>query len=155
MSESPTMPKPEFSINPWWTTILVLTVALILGCVAEKESLYEMDHELPPHWPLNMEDAAQKIQQRLDLIEIKESQGTTRDELSDLIEWAPEVAADTDLAELEWVPIYELSETLRRHLRAKDITLVDCRDDIERFIALLRESQSKLPKSSSAEEIKQ
>lgn len=108
-----------------------------------------MDHELPPHWPQNMEDAAQKIEQRLGQLEIKESLETTREELSDLITWAPEVAADTDLPELEWIPIYELSETLRHHLSAKDISLSDCREDIERFVVLLRESHAKLPATNT------
>ena len=148
-------PGNENQIARGWIAILVLTLTFNCGCVAEKESLHEMDHELPSHWPLNMEDAAQKIQQRLGLIEIKESPAATREELSDLIEWAPEVAADTDLAELEWMPIYELSETLRHHLSAKDISLDDCRDDIERFIVLLRESHAKLPNPNSAEDVKQ
>ena len=145
MRQSQTMPKVANLINRWWAALFVLTATFHLGCVAEKESLHEMDHELPPHWPLNMDDAAQKIRQKLDLIETKESLETTREELLDLIEWSPEVAADTDLAELEWIPIYELSETLRHHLVAKDISLNDCRDDIERFIVLLRESHAKLP----------
>ena len=154
MSKSQTMPKIAFSRNRWLVAMFVLTATFNWGCVAEKESLHEMDHELPPHWPLNIEDAAQKIQQRLGLIEINESLETTRKELTDLIEWAPEVAADTDLAELEWMPIYELSETLRHHLSAKDISLHDCRDDIEPLIALLREAHVKLPNLRAAKEVK-
>lgn len=134
---------------------MLLLTTFSLGCVAEKESLHEMDHELPPHWPVNMEDAAEKIEQRLSQIEVKESPETTREELSDLIEWAPEIAADTDLPELEWIPIYELSETLRRHLSAGDVSLDECLDDLKRFVALLRESQAMLPKPNSAEEVTQ
>ena len=92
-----------------------------------------------------MEDAAQKIEQRLELIRSKATLESTRKELLDLIEWAPEVAADTDLDELEWVPVYELSETLRLHFRASDVSLDDCREDIARLILMLRESHSKLP----------
>jgi hypothetical protein len=131
----------------------LLVVLLLLGCVAEKESWHEEDHELPPHWPLNIEDAAQKIQQRLDQTGVEESLATTREELTDLIEWVPEVAADTDLVEDDWVPIYELSETLRRHLSAKDVTLNECREDIDRLVVLLRESLSKLPKPVLVEEV--
>ena len=154
MSQSQTMPKLLCTLDLRWAAIFILTATFNWGCVAEKESLHEMDHELPPHWPLNMEDAAQKIQQRLGQIEVKESLATTRKELTDLIEWSPEVAADTDLAELEWMPIYELSETLRHHLGAKDISLHDCRDDIERFITLLSDAHAKLPNLNSAEEVK-
>ncbi len=144
MSQLQTIPHLFFSFERLGIVILLLS-ALSLGCAAERESLHEMDHELPPHWPQNMDDAAQKIEQRLSQLESKESLETTREELSDLIEWAPEVAADTDLPEAEWLPIYELSETLRRHLSAKDISLNDCSDDLERFVVLLRESYAKLP----------
>ncbi len=148
MNQSHKLLRQVFPIRRWWSFILLLT-ASSLGCVAEKESLHEMDHELPPHWPQSMEDAAQKIEQRLGLLETKESLETTRDELSDLITWVPEVAADTDLPELEWVPLYELSETLRHHLSAEDISLSDCREDIERFVVLLRESHAKLPATNT------
>jgi len=154
MSNSQTMPNRVF-FNRHWGIVILCLIAFSLGCVAEKESLHEMDHELPLHWPLNMEDAAQKIEQRLGLIENKESLEKTREELSDLIEWTPEVAADTDLPEHEWVPIHELSETLRHHLSAKDISLNNCRDDMERFVVLLRESHAKLPVTNSTKEVKQ
>ncbi len=154
MSKSQTIPNQVLSFKRLGIVILLVSM-FGLGCVAEKESLHEMDHEQPAHWPLNMEDAAQKIEQRLGLIELKESPETAREELSDLIEWAPEVAADTDLPELEWVPIHELSVTLRHHLSAKDISLNNCRDDLERFVVLLRESHAKLPTNHTTIEAKQ
>ncbi len=152
MTRFQTTTKKAFEFARKWATCLALFTTISLGCVAEKESLHETDHELPTHWPQNMEDAAQKIEQRLGQLEIKESLKATRGELLDLIEWAPEVAADTDLPELDWVPIFELSETLRRHLSASDISLNDCRDDIERFIVLLRESHAKLPNTNTTKE---
>jgi hypothetical protein len=154
MSQSQTMLKIIFLDNRWRAAVFALFATFQWGCVVEKKSLHEMDHETPPHWPLNMDDTAQKIQQRLGLIAIHESLETTRKELRDLIEWAPEVAADTDLAEFEWIPIYELSETLRHHLSSNDISLEDCRDDIERFVVLLRESHAKLPIQNLAEDLK-
>lgn len=147
------MPKRASSLDRW-TTSLVMSACLLLGCVAEKESLHESDHELPPHWPQNLEDAAAKIEQRIGTTGDEQTQATAREEVSDLIEWAPEVAADTDLTEIQWMPIFELSETLRHHLLAKDVSLVDCRDDIKRLIDVLRESQSIL-NVKSAEEAKQ
>ena len=151
MRKSLNMLNQVFSIRSRWITLLFLG-SLTLGCVAERDSLHEMDHELPPHWPQSMQDAAQKIEERLGAIQIKDGQDKAREELSDLIEWAPEVAADTDLQELDWVPIYKLSETLRHHLSAKDITLDDCRDDLERFVILLRESHAKLPTTNSLQD---
>ncbi len=128
-----------------WSCVLIFLLVFGAGCVAEKKSLHEMDHELPPHWPLHMEDAAKKIEQRLSGSQDKESAEKVYQEVLDLIEWAPEVAADTNLSEADWVPIHELSETLRNHLRSNDISIDDCREDLERFIALLRESHAKLP----------
>lgn len=131
---------------------LSLAMLFLIGCVAEKESLHEMDHELPPHWPSCMYDAAAKIEERIKTIGQQDLPATIREETEELIEWAPEVAADTDLPEVDWVPIYELSETLRHHFSAKDVSLEDCRDDLVRFVTLLRQSQTKLDHRKSSEE---
>lgn len=136
---------PIFISLQAWKVFLAFLLMFSVGCIAEKKSLHEMDHELPSHWPNSMDDAAQKIELRLGRMGIKESQKENYLELVDLIEWVPEVAADTDLPEADWVPIYELSETLRQHLKSSDISIEDCREDLERLIVLLRESHTQLP----------
>ncbi len=140
----------------WYSPAALITLLIwFSGCAAEQESLHELDHEVPAHWPSSMEDAAAKIEQRLQSLSGPTDTVTQslREELVDVIEWAPEIAADTDLPEADWIPIYDLSETLRKHLRATDITVNDCREDLERLVLLLRESQAKLPEDDLPEQI--
>ena len=52
---------------------LVVSCGLILtftqvGCVSESESLYEVDHVTPDHWPASLADAADKLRSRLSAI---------------------------------------------------------------------------------------
>ena len=37
----------------------------MLGCGESKESLHEMDHVVPAHWPSDLTDAASKLRERL------------------------------------------------------------------------------------------
>ena len=90
--------------------------AFVAGCSEDKESLHEIDHVVPAHWPKDMADAADKIRKRLSIVKSDSSQKQARKELRDLIEWVPEIVADTDLAEKQWLPIHGLSEALRLHL---------------------------------------
>ena len=39
-------------------------------------------------------------------------------EIVDLVSWVPEVAADTNLSEADWLPLYHASESLMANLRA-------------------------------------
>lgn len=127
--------------------LMLLGVVLLTGCVEEKESLHEDDHELPAHWPASMADAADKIDQRIGLLggDTQQDIELARSELQDLVEWAPEVAADTDIREEDWNLIYESSETLRKHLAAGDVSIKSFQEDFERLTSLLREAHIKLP----------
>ncbi|MEM8668390.1 MAG: hypothetical protein AAGG48_12810 [Planctomycetota bacterium] len=91
-------------------------VLTIVGCSSEsdKASLFDHDHTLPSHWPLNLSDTAAKIRQRLD--QLDGDSGLAAPELVDLVSWTPEFAADTSMPEAEWQSIYEMSESLRLQL---------------------------------------
>ena len=117
---------------------------MVLGCAEEQDSLHELDHELPPHWPVSLSDAAAKIEERVALDSSSPNQLDARDELEDLVSWIPEIAADTDLTEAEWLPIYELSETLRKHHAAGDVGVADIEEDFKRLQTLLSDSEAKL-----------
>ncbi len=101
--------------------ILTLLLTATFGCDQGKESLHDMDHFVPEHWPTDMRDAADKIGERLAIIQDSEQdaaiQATAQKELQDLVAWVPEIAADTDIGEAEWMPIYELSEEIRKQLK--------------------------------------
>ncbi|QDV23198.1 hypothetical protein [Aureliella helgolandensis] len=133
----------------------LLICLLLTGCGVEKESLFEEEHDLPAHWPSGLVDAATKIDQRISRLAsvVGESKLATEEngseqcesELRDLVEWIPEVAADTDLSESQWLPIYELCEVMREHLSRSDVSASDIEEDFRRLQALLVESAQLLP----------
>lgn len=131
----------------------LLAACVLAGCGQEKESLHEHEHDAPEHWPGDMAEAAEFIMQRVELLSATDSQPsqdeesgkTTEGELRDLVEWAPEVAADTDLPEVDWVPVYEMSEVIRKHLQSGDVTAADLSGDLEKLAKLLEEAHAKLP----------
>ncbi len=119
-----------------WSLLSILSVALV-GCSESQDSLHGLDHVVPAHWPSSLQDAADKIEQRVTSIHSQTESEAARDELLDLIEWAPEIAADTDMSEEQWLPIYRMSETLRGHLNAGDLAVADIADDFSRLGELL------------------
>ncbi|MCA9127598.1 MAG: hypothetical protein KDA51_10020 [Planctomycetales bacterium] len=136
-----------------WGVSLLVVVGLV-GCGSEKQSLYEEEHAVPEHWPSGLIDAANKLDERLlslqatDLQSADASESDNREthesQLRDLVEWIPEVAADTDLSEPQWLPIYELCELMREHLSKGDVRAIDIEDDFARLQTMLREAEQKL-----------
>jgi hypothetical protein len=137
----------------------LLVCLLLTGCGAEKESLFEEEHDLPAHWPSGLADAANKIDQRLSQLRVAmeskhASAGHELDqsesELRDLVEWIPEVAADTDLNETQWLLIYEMCEVMREHLSRGDVSAFGIEEDFRRLQGLLVDSERMLPSSTDA-----
>lgn len=139
----------RFIVKRVYSLGIVLVLATITGCGEEKESLHEMDHVTPAHWPGNLQDAASKISERVQRISAKIGSESdlqlAETELRELIEWVPEVAADSDLSEEDWLPIYNASEELRKQspLLAPGSMATKNLDDL---CDLLRNSQAELEK---------
>ena len=130
--------------------ISICVLALVcLGCAAEQESLHEHDHEVPPHWPINMFYAAELIKERVDrlgqdqTVASSESQ-SMKEELLDLVEWSPEIAADTDLSEEDWIPIYTASEGIRKNMMSATGFDGALASDLEELILLLQNAHESL-----------
>ncbi|WP_182865128.1 hypothetical protein [Stieleria mannarensis] len=105
------------------TLVLLLAMTAIFGgCTSEdapKASHFEHDHEVAPHWPAGLADAVAKIRHRLD--DTGSNAGEIqrqRDQLVDIVNWIPEIAADTDLSEQAWIPIDNAAASLTANLRA-------------------------------------
>lgn len=123
--------------------LLIVTLA---GCASEQESLHEHDHHEPEHWPESMEEAADFIAGRVEVLNnSSQLEGKRRNEvtseLRDLVEWAPEIAADAGMRESDWLPIYELSEAIRSHMQSSDVDPNDFADDFNKLCQLLRTTQ--------------
>ena len=107
-----------------FASLFVVASFLAVGCTVESETaaktLFDHDHETPDHWPADLPDLAAKMRDRLGGIG-RSVESPSRDdaaaELADLVAWAPEIAADTDITEAEWLPIYEASEAIGSRLK--------------------------------------
>lgn len=104
------------------SVLLAVSLLAAAGCSptegGPRTSLYEVRHVQPDHWPADLADLADKLRARIAVLDENPADGTASQELTDLVGWAAEVAADTDLTEAQWLPIYQRTEALRRSLRA-------------------------------------
>ncbi len=121
----------------------------LLGCGESKSSLHEIDHTTPAHWPVDLNDAAEKMRIRLSnlgTLDSTHNDGVSVDlkELRDLVGWIPEVAADTDLTEQQWNKVYEASEVARKQMQKASQVSPDLAQQIESLCNLLEESQKLL-----------
>jgi hypothetical protein len=137
--------------------VLLLCCIGCVGCTAEEEqgqsSHFEHDHFVPDHWPESLADASNKLRERARLIGSAEDAteiSRRRGELADLVGWAPEIAADTDLGEANWLPIYERCEAWRQSLRREGWSDRNLQAALE-IAALLEESAAKLSRNGSQE----
>ena len=118
------------------------------GCTSSesaKTSLFEEDHVNPPHWPTGLSDVAVKLRERVSAMEHSAKPETAK-EIEDLVSWVGEIAADTDLSESDWDPLYNLSEAVIVNLRMSPGKLADAdRAAIEKLCVLIDETVLKIP----------
>ncbi|WP_145388817.1 hypothetical protein [Stieleria neptunia] len=106
----------------------------VVGCVGEpaspKTSHFEHDHEMAEHWPSDLADASAKLRARLDAIvtaleENPDQAQQLADEVAEIVSWVPEIAADTNLSEQDWIPLDHAAESLAANLRAAGNALTE------------------------------
>jgi len=108
----------DVSLRTSISLLLLVFLSLVVGCgVEERESLYESDHTVPAHWPNDVADSIVKMEERVTRLHNQPDQKTTS-ELADIIGWVPEIAADSELTEEEWAPLYEASTRLTNRVRS-------------------------------------
>ncbi|MEM6473794.1 MAG: hypothetical protein AAF802_29820 [Planctomycetota bacterium] len=136
--------------------LLWLVCCVVAGCQSSDE-LGEHTHEVPPHLPNSLADLSSQIRSRLDLLSSRpsldgEETSAVQSELADLIGWAPEFAADTEIDEETWIPIFELSESLRLATNQDPQDLSNARkEDLQRLCGLLDDAWNGLdPKHQTA-----
>ncbi|EMI52017.1 hypothetical protein RSSM_06553 [Rhodopirellula sallentina SM41] len=123
------------------------TPILITGCSSDEEtaktSHFEHDHIIADHWPDDLLDLSVKIRDRLSSPETTEQ---TRSEIDDLVSWTAEIAADTNLPEQDWEPLYHASESMIANLRRDPSNLSDSnRMQLESLCDLIEVSSTKIP----------
>ena len=135
----------------YMASFVALTLLLIVGCggqdSAPKMSLYEDDHAVAEHWPSDLADVAVKVRERLsDSDADTDANSNAFAEIEDLVSWTAEVAADTDLAESDWLSLYEASESLMANLRsAKGVLTPANKTQLESLCSLIEVAASKVP----------
>lgn len=127
--------------------IVLSGILLAAGCDSEpsvKTSLFEHDHEVAEHWPDDFADSAVKLRQRLDRSN-DEPADAVEAEIADIVSWVPEIAADTDLPEQDWIPLDNAAESLMANLRASGNQLTDAnRQQTVAFCELIEQSLAKI-----------
>jgi hypothetical protein len=111
----------HLTIKYGWTT-LIACLLMIVGCQAEHDE-HEEDSHFPPHWPKSFLEAADRLNQ------ISTNPANTQplaenieQELVDLIDWLPELIADSDLSKEEFDKVdswaYPLANELKQSIKA-------------------------------------
>ena len=102
--------------------VLLGSLSLLVGCGQEqggKASHFEDDHPIAPHWPTDLADAANKIRFRLDAADqTPDSSLQIAEEVADLVSWVPELAADTNFADQDWMALDDAAQSLSANLRS-------------------------------------
>ncbi|MEM9825820.1 MAG: hypothetical protein AAF958_04490 [Planctomycetota bacterium] len=127
----------------------LLAIAALAGCNSDgpgKTSLFEDDHVVAAHWPEGLPDLVDKLRERAAKIK-QSSDPDLRSELDDLVDWVGEVAADTNLSEDDWVPLYEASQSIAKKLDQSGGTPADeVLEDIESLCQMIERSIPLIPK---------
>jgi len=129
----------------------------------------KLEHVVPGHWPTDLVDAAAKINHRAArlsgqsahvsaqpadsqlLVEdtLVEDTKVVENQLRDIVGWVPEIAADTDLTEAQWLPLHHASQALSKRLstmrRPLDDAMLGAIDD---YCKQLIEAAKLLPQDS-------
>ena len=132
---------------PQYRSKITSTGCLIIALVGchhrESDHLERPSHVVSTHWPESVEDARAKLQERLGILQSNPADHSARRELEEIISWLPEVAADTDLSELQWQPIYDQSELLRKRLTSGS-SLNSVRGEIDQLLELINVPEDNL-----------
>lgn len=106
-----------------WRQAMFLFVALLLWClpgcgqgsqsVALTTESVDLDHR-----PESLIELSQDMRQLLKELDQQTASDEDKSTLAKLVALAPEYAADTDLAEKQWLPIHRLSESIFQSIQS-------------------------------------
>jgi len=91
--------ETQGSWRGWCILILLLGVG---GCRGPNAEEHEEEH-FPPHWPNTIFEASDRLRMIVDTNGVVESKATSiEQELLDLLEWIPELIADSDMSKADF-----------------------------------------------------
>ncbi len=98
-------------------TLMLAAASGIAGCAgASHEEEEHADHVIPAHKPANFVEAVKALESRF--ASAPESPEAVQ-ELQDIIDWLPELAAQTDLEKADWDRVQEISIALSGTMKEK------------------------------------
>jgi len=137
------------------TLALILLAAILAGCGEgenQKTSHFEHDHEMPDHWPNDLADSALKIRDRLSMHQrFPDLRSEMTSQIIDIVSWVPEIAADTDLTEEEWIPIDQQVQSLSKRLAQQENMDNDHQQLAKQLCDLIEQSAALLKEDAKAE----
>ncbi|MEM6691925.1 MAG: hypothetical protein AAF664_21020 [Planctomycetota bacterium] len=157
---------PAFQL--WHLVALVCISTFLLGCdgdndgeeASAKHSHTGHSHAVAGHWPRDLLDLKFKLLGRMnDWTASDGDREVLQSQIIDLIQWTPEVAADTDLSEDDWVPIYESSQKMIQMMDgaenvAEVFESLQFEGEFNRLVGRLQEAAKSLPSSFRKKRIK-
>ena len=133
-------------MNFYFLRCSMLLALVIVGCGVDDHGEEDHDHDVPDHLPTSLADLCHMTRERLDVLESQPENVVAKQELADLVAWAPEFAADTPMQERRWIPIYEASEALRLQiLDAPEDWDLQRRDQTTRLCQIAMDAWRSLP----------
>jgi len=92
------------------------------GCsqTPTEEAAHVHQHDTASHMPSSLGDLCRKVRRCLAELKHGGKNSQLTNELTDLVSWTPEFAADTNIGEQLWIPIYQQSEQIRLSILKND-----------------------------------
>lgn len=101
------------SCRPVWQISLLLFA--FCGCSHhEEDEDHHLEHHIPAHKPESFADAAAELSRRGPVVLSGEATDDSRQQLLDIINWLPELAADSDLKRHQWEQVRDWSVELKQ-----------------------------------------
>lgn len=123
------------------TLAVVATVLLSLaGCGGDSsEETGHVHHEFPAHRPANFKKAVSQIEKRarrLGKYGKRETEGFQR--LVDIIDWVPEMAADSDLKKADWETANAAAQRLHAKVTSETLDMRALESVVQEDLATLK-----------------
>ncbi|QDT35388.1 hypothetical protein [Thalassoglobus polymorphus] len=106
---------------PDQVNVFCMLSALLLsfsGCSVEEEEDHHLEHIIPAHKPANYGDGVDQLSQRGKHFFANELGSEEVAELQDIVNWLPELAADSDLKRPQWEQVQAIAKQLKSQMDA-------------------------------------
>lgn len=97
---------------------LLMTLLCFPGCMSEDEEDHHLEHLIPAHKPESFTAGVEQLDHRGQLFFSQKLKDKKLDELRDIVNWLPELAADSDLKRQQWEKVRSITFQLENLVSA-------------------------------------